>query len=77
MTPPVMNLRGALGLYTTNENPHFLSRYLSMREVQEVLKDWRNWGRLNQQIPPDGTDWRSWLILAGGVPARPALAPNG
>jgi phage terminase large subunit-like protein len=36
-----------------------------MWEVQEVLKDWRNWGRLNQQIPPEGTDWRSWLILGG------------
>lgn len=30
-----------------------------------MLKDWRNWGRLNQQIPPEGTDWRSWLILGG------------
>ena len=30
-----------------------------------LLRDWRNWGRLNQQIPPDGTEWRSWLILGG------------
>ncbi len=30
-----------------------------------MLRDWRNWGRLNQQIPPDGTDWRSWMVLGG------------
>lgn len=30
-----------------------------------LLTDWRNWGRLNQQIPPDGKDWRSWLVLGG------------
>ena len=65
MTPPVMNLRAALRLYTANGEPRFLSRYLSLWEVQEILKDWRNWGRLNQQIPPEGTDWRSWLILGG------------
>jgi phage terminase large subunit-like protein len=42
-----------------------LSRSLELEQVENLLRDWRNWGRLNQQIPPDGNDWRSWLILGG------------
>lgn len=34
-------------------------------EVQEVLKDWRNWARPGQQIPPEGNVWRNWLVLGG------------
>jgi phage terminase large subunit-like protein len=29
------------------------------------LRDWRHWGRLNQQLPPNDDPWRSWLILGG------------
>jgi phage terminase large subunit-like protein len=28
-------------------------------------RDWRMWGRLGKQLPPDDQDWRSWLILGG------------
>ena len=28
-------------------------------------RDWRMWGRDGKQLPPDGADWRSWLILGG------------
>jgi phage terminase large subunit-like protein len=30
-----------------------------------INRDWRMWGRLGKQLPPDDTDWRSWLILGG------------
>jgi phage terminase large subunit-like protein len=33
--------------------------------VRALNRDWRNWGREPQQIPPEGPDWRSWLILGG------------
>jgi phage terminase large subunit-like protein len=36
-----------------------------MEQVKLLLQDWRYWGRLNQQIPPEGQDWRSWMILGG------------
>ena len=36
-----------------------------MEQVENLLRDWRYWGRLNQQIPPEGNAWRSWLILGG------------
>lgn len=65
MTPPVTNLRGALEDCAEWEEELFLSRSLKMEEVHNLLRDWRNWARPTQQIPPEGADWRSWLILGG------------
>lgn len=31
---------------------------------QNLIYDWQFWGRENQQTPP-GTDWETWLLLAG------------
>lgn len=28
-------------------------------------RDWRMWGRLEKQIPPDDDTWRNWLLLGG------------
>ena len=42
-----------------------LSRDLPICQVRELNRDWRYWGRENQQLPPDGDAWRSWLILGG------------
>jgi len=36
-----------------------------MAEVHHLLRDWRNWARPSEQIPPEGTGWRNWLILGG------------
>jgi phage terminase large subunit-like protein len=35
------------------------------REQRMLNRDWRMWGRLEKQLPPDDQDWRSWLILGG------------
>ena len=32
--------------------------------MRSLLGDWRNWARLDQ-LPPEGDQWRSWLILGG------------
>jgi phage terminase large subunit-like protein len=40
-------------------------RSLPIREVRDLNRDWRNFAREAQQLPPDGADWRSWLILGG------------
>jgi phage terminase large subunit-like protein len=37
---------------------------LKMREVRDLNQTWTNWARLNQ-LPPEGTKWRRWLILGG------------
>jgi phage terminase large subunit-like protein len=36
-----------------------------LREQRMLNRDWRMWGRLGKQLPPDDLDWRSWLILGG------------
>ncbi len=38
---------------------------LSSRQVQLLNRDWRMWARLGKQLPPDGVQWRCWLILGG------------
>ncbi|MGL4295563.1 MAG: DNA-packaging protein [Aestuariivirga sp.] len=40
-------------------------RSLPIREVTDLNRDWRYFAREAQQLPPDGEDWRSWLILGG------------
>ena len=35
----------------------------SPEQAQELLYDWRFWGRPSQQPPPG--DWQFWLIMAG------------
>jgi len=38
---------------------------LPIRQVKMLNRDFRMWGRDGKQLPPDGGDWRSWLILGG------------
>ncbi len=33
--------------------------------MTDLNRDWRYFAREAQQLPPDGEDWRSWLILGG------------
>lgn len=33
--------------------------------MELLNRDWRNWGREEKQLPPDGLLWRNWLILGG------------
>jgi hypothetical protein len=59
------DLRVALEGCAERKEEDLLSQSLPKSSVMNLLQDWRNWGRLHQQIPPDGTDWRSWMILGG------------
>lgn len=37
-------------------------------EVEDFFRDWRVWGRDKQLVPetmPDGSNWRTWLLMAG------------
>jgi hypothetical protein len=34
------------------------------RRLEELLHDWEVWAR-DDQLPPPGDDWRTWLILGG------------
>ena len=65
MAPSVMNLRAALEACAGNRMETYLSKAIPAYQVKNLLRDWRYWGRLNQQIPPEGNEWRSWLILGG------------
>ena len=38
---------------------------MSIREVLECNRNWCLVGRDPQQLPPDGGDWRTWLLLGG------------
>ncbi|MEI8177964.1 terminase family protein [Aestuariivirga sp.] len=38
---------------------------MTQREMEGINRDWRMWGRLGKQLPPEQHDWRSWLILGG------------
>lgn len=38
---------------------------LTIREVRLLNRDWRLWARPDQQLPPAGKGWRTWLILGG------------
>ena len=57
---------------------------MSNREVWACNHDFRYWGREDQQLPPDGEDWRIWLVLgdtdeeaaAIGEPAYEAFSWN-
>jgi phage terminase large subunit-like protein len=40
-------------------------KLLNSRQVRLLNRDWRLWARLKKQLPPDGANWRSWLILGG------------
>jgi phage terminase large subunit-like protein len=60
MTPSVRLLRNALQHCTAND----LNR-MSRREVRDTNHDWRLWAREQQQLPPDGEAWRTWLLLGG------------
>jgi phage terminase large subunit-like protein len=68
MTPSVRHLRRNLwdcsGKFSPSELAWMQDR-LNMREQQMLNRDWRMWGRDGKQLPPDGADWRSWLILGG------------
>ena len=35
------------------------------RDRREIIDNWGYWGRRFQQFPPDGDDWRTWLLLGG------------
>ena len=68
MTPSVKHLRKSLRDYSVNCSPSELVRLtklLPLREVTALNRDWRMWGREGKQLPPEETDWRSWLILGG------------
>ena len=49
-----------------NHNQELLEYINSLSEEQAVdaIYDWKLWARPNQ-LPPGGTDWFTWLILAG------------
>ncbi|MGB9141075.1 MAG: terminase family protein, partial [Aestuariivirga sp.] len=49
----------------TREEGKLLSRSLPLANVLDLNRDWRNWARPGQQIPPDGHDWHNWLLLGG------------
>lgn len=36
-----------------------------LRDRRELQGNWRYWGREFQQLPPEGNDWRTWLLLGG------------
>ena len=38
---------------------------LSALQTRGLNRDWRYWAREGKQLPPDGDEWRSWLILGG------------
>ena len=42
-----------------------LWKLLPLHQVRGLNRDWRLWGREGKQLPPGGSDWRSWLILGG------------
>ena len=65
MTPSVKSLRTSLQLFTPQLETATIIRTLSQRQARESNRDWRYWGRENQQLPPDGETWRTWLILGG------------
>lgn len=68
MTQSVKRLRTSLrdfsGKFSQSELAWMLKR-LNIRETEGINRDWRMWGRLGKQLPPDEGDWRSWLILGG------------
>ena len=68
MTQSVKHLRRSLwdcsGKFSQSDHERML-RVMTRREMQGINRDWRMWGRLGKQLPPDELDWRSWLILGG------------
>ena len=68
MTPSVKRLRRNLWDCSEKFSPSDLDRLswtLPIHQVKGINRDWRMWGRLGKQLPPDEFDWRSWLILGG------------
>jgi hypothetical protein len=41
------------------ERARSLQARLMLREQRMLNRDWRMWGRLGKQLPPDDQDWRS------------------
>jgi phage terminase large subunit-like protein len=35
------------------------------RDRREIIDGWAYWAREHQQLPPDGDNWRTWLLLGG------------
>ena len=68
MTPAVKRLRQSLTDFTGNcsrTDLPWLLKNLTVPETNGLNRDWRYWAREDKQLPPDGEDWRSWLILGG------------
>jgi len=68
MTQSVRRLRRSLWDCSGKFWPSNLARMpwrLNQRETMALNRDWRMWGRLEKQIPPDDDRWRNWLILGG------------
>ena len=67
MTPSARRLRTSLRDCAASLSQSEMAAVLAglpHRTLKEINRDWRNWGR-DQQLPPPGNDWRSWLILGG------------
>ncbi|MDC0394903.1 terminase family protein [Alphaproteobacteria bacterium] len=45
------------------ERLNYLSK-LSLNSLSYISYDWKIWAR-PKQLPPDGVDWRVWLLMAG------------
>lgn len=65
MTPSERHLRESLRGSTASSIRKRIWQRLPLREVTDLNRDWRHYAREAQQLPPDGEDWRSWLILGG------------
>jgi phage terminase large subunit-like protein len=48
-----------------NGRPKKLGRTLKNKETEELNRNWLYWARPGQQLPPEGADFRNWLILGG------------
>lgn len=60
MTPSVRRLRSALRHCSSDS-----LALLSDRELRDINYDWRLWAREDQQLPPAGETWRTWLLMGG------------
>ena len=74
MTPSVKLLRTSLTDYAerlskqenlSKQKILAVLKHLVNREMRALNRDWRLWAREGKQLPPDGIDWRCWLILGG------------
>lgn len=65
MTNSVVSLRQRLNDSKRNGTGTWLSKILDPEEVTELNNQWLYWARPGQQLPPQGHDFRNWLILGG------------